>query len=94
MSTGVGASNLVDALRTIVGHDGVIDDADVLVAYQRDQAGFVSAGAPLAAVFPRSTTEVAAVVAPMSAAFRSCPVGLGRDWLEARTPSKAVSCSC
>jgi glycolate oxidase len=64
MSTDVGdgTSNIVAALRAIVGHDGVIDDADVLVSYERDQAGFVPAGTPLAAVFPRSTAEVAAVV--------------------------------
>ncbi|MFA9444495.1 FAD-binding oxidoreductase [Egicoccus sp. AB-alg6-2] len=57
-----GASEVVSLLRAILGHDGVIEDGDVLVAYQRDQAGFVSAGTPLAAVFPRSTAEVAAVV--------------------------------
>jgi glycolate oxidase len=64
METAVGddASTVVSDLRTIVGHDGVVDDADVLVGYERDQAGFVPAGSPMVAVFPRSTAEVAAIV--------------------------------
>jgi glycolate oxidase len=54
--------DLVTALGVIVGADGVIDDPDVLVAYERDQAGFVPAGTPRVAVFPRCTEEVAAVL--------------------------------
>jgi glycolate oxidase len=52
----------VDALRAIVGDEGVVTDPDVLASYARDQAGFVPAGTPAAAVFPRSTTEVSQVV--------------------------------
>jgi glycolate oxidase len=55
-------ASVVSGLRTILGDNGVIDDADVLISYQRDQAGFVPAGMPAAAVFPRSTAEVSAVV--------------------------------
>jgi len=57
-----GPSDVVAALREIVGPDGVIDDADVLVAYQRDQAGLVDAGEAMAAVFPQTTAEVSAVL--------------------------------
>jgi glycolate oxidase len=55
-------ADLVAALGAIVGEDGVVDDPDVLVAYERDQAGFVPAGTPRVAVFPRCTQEVSAVV--------------------------------
>jgi glycolate oxidase len=61
-STRSDPSSAVTELRALVGHDGVIADADVLVAYQRDQAGFVPAGAAMAAVFPSSTAEVASVM--------------------------------
>jgi glycolate oxidase len=44
------------------GRDAVISDPDVLVGYRRDRAGLVPDGAPLAAVFPRSTAEVAELV--------------------------------
>lgn len=45
-----------------LGSDNVITDADVLQSYRRDHAAFVVAGTPVAAVFPRSTAEVVAVV--------------------------------
>jgi glycolate oxidase len=52
---------LDDAVTTF-GRDAVISDPDVLVGYRRDRAGLVPDGAPLAAVFPRSTAEVAELV--------------------------------
>jgi glycolate oxidase len=52
---------LDDAVATF-GRDAVISDPDVLVGYRRDRAGLVPDGAPLAAVFPRSTAEVAELV--------------------------------
>jgi glycolate oxidase len=59
---GSAVGTAVDELRAIVGDDGVVTDPDVLATYARDQAGFVPAGTPTAAVFPRSTAEVAQVV--------------------------------
>jgi glycolate oxidase len=55
--------SFVDELRTAVGDRAVVTDPDVLVGYHHDRAGLVRAGIPLAAVHPRSTAEVADVVA-------------------------------
>jgi glycolate oxidase len=55
-------ATVLGALRDALGADAVVDDPDVLVAYRRDRAGLVPAGAPLAAVSPRSVDEVSAVV--------------------------------
>lgn len=50
------------ALRRIVGHDGVVDQSDVLSVYETD--GFIMArGRPAAAVLPRDTAEVQACLA-------------------------------
>jgi glycolate oxidase len=55
--------SFVDDLRAAVGDRAVVTDPDVLVGYHHDRAGLVRAGIPLAAVHPRSTAEVADVVA-------------------------------
>jgi glycolate oxidase len=59
----LGPMSFVDELRAAVGDRAVVTDPDVLVGYHHDRAGLVRAGIPLAAVHPRSTAEVADVVA-------------------------------
>jgi glycolate oxidase len=54
--------SFLDDVHGALGSDAVVSDPDVLVSYRRDRAGFVPDGAPLAAVFPRSTDEVAELV--------------------------------
>jgi glycolate oxidase len=55
--------SFVDDIRSAIGRDrAVVTDPDILVGYRRDRAGLVSDGAPVAAVLPRCTSEVADVV--------------------------------
>jgi glycolate oxidase len=55
--------SFVTDLRSSLGSGtSIITDVDILVGYRRDRAGLVPDGAPLAAVFPRSTDEVVEVV--------------------------------
>jgi glycolate oxidase subunit GlcD len=53
--------DFLQALRALVGDDGVVTDAAELVEYGRDRTRVFEA-APSAAVFPRSTEEVAHVL--------------------------------
>ncbi|SDP84411.1 FAD-binding oxidoreductase [Lentzea jiangxiensis] len=53
---------LLAELRTAVGDQGVLTDADVTASYQRDMMPLAPYGSPLAVVFPVSTEQVQAVV--------------------------------
>ena len=59
VTTATWVSELQDAL----GADSVLLDPDVTATYARDQAMLAPAGTPAAVVLPRSTAEVAAVMA-------------------------------
>ncbi|KJK43477.1 FAD-linked oxidase [Lentzea aerocolonigenes] len=53
---------LLAELRTAVGAEGVLVDADVTASYQRDMMPLAPYGSPLAVVFPLNTEQVQAVV--------------------------------
>ncbi|WP_329788560.1 FAD-linked oxidase C-terminal domain-containing protein [Lentzea sp. DG1S-22] len=53
---------LLAELRTAVGDQGVLTDADVTASYRRDMMPLAPHGSPLAVVFPVSTEQVQAVV--------------------------------
>lgn len=53
---------LLADLADAVPEDALVTDADLLESYRRDEAGWVPAGQPAAAVLPRSTEQVQEVV--------------------------------
>nr|WP_121390955.1 FAD-linked oxidase C-terminal domain-containing protein [Actinokineospora cianjurensis] len=56
------STELLARLRSVLDHDGVITDADVLPGYERDMMPLAPFGTPLAVVLPRTTEQVQAVV--------------------------------
>ena len=69
---------LLAALRSAVGHHGVVVDPSMTASYSRDMMPLAPSGSPLAVVFPSTTAQVAAVVrACASAGVPLVPRGAG-----------------
>jgi glycolate oxidase len=71
-STAAAAGTLLSELDAALPEGAVVTDPDRLATYVRDQAGGLPAGEPVAAVFPRTTEQVSAVLRAASA--RRVPV--------------------
>ena len=61
-------TDLIAALRTVVGPDQIQTDPDITAAYSRDMMPLAPSGTPLAVVFPTDTAQVAGVVRACAAA--------------------------
>ena len=85
--------DLLAELAVTLPDGAVLTDPDRLATYRNDSAGGLSAGEPAAAVFPRTTEQVQAVMTAAHA--RRVPVvprGAGSGLSGGPTPSTAASC--